>query len=425
MADPTLTDALAGLNTSPSETSWGVGSQTLAAVLPRMIDPVYGNVGTNLGISLGGLLLQGLLSRQAKVEAAQETLDRVKAANQLVRFTTPEARTQFIEQQPIENIAPLSTLAQALTLNTLQEQQAIDKAKQVKLAELAITSSPEYLKNLRETEMIKAETQNLINKSNTLKEAQLWLSPEEQSLPYNEQLVLSAQRKSGAMAYGVTERDKQNAKNKQERDLFKAQLKQDYPNLSPTQATELAQRHEATNLAYSILDELPNISSWADLTATKSFSMFDQYALKSRLQNLGSKILLSRSGKAATDAERTILQQMSQGDFTAGPAQLANILKRFANDESQGAMDELTALKSSPTQLFNAFKMKLQSNQPVELGLNVLSPQPGNSLVAPKSNNQTDIDKLQEALKQPNVQANSVLKQKIEAKIQELKAAGK
>jgi hypothetical protein len=129
MADEALQAALGGFNVTPAETYWGVGAGALGKSLPLLIDPVYGDRGTNIGIALGGALLQGLLGYQARKEAAQQTLEINTLGNTMQELSTPQARTEFIKNvsDPLYQ-TKLSTLATALNAQNLDTQNAIKRA---------------------------------------------------------------------------------------------------------------------------------------------------------------------------------------------------------------------------------------------------------------------------------------------------------
>jgi hypothetical protein len=127
MADEILS-ALQGMQQSPSETYWGIGQQALGQSLPQLIDPVYGNRGTNIGIALGGALIQGLLGYQARQEAAERNLQASQLANALIQLETPEARTSFIGEAPTEFQGGLGTLATALTAQKIQREAKVAEA---------------------------------------------------------------------------------------------------------------------------------------------------------------------------------------------------------------------------------------------------------------------------------------------------------
>lgn len=144
MAD-TLSESLMGLNVPASENAWGIGASTLGAIAPKLINP-YGNVGTNLGVGLGSVLLTALLGYQARQTAAEESLTTNKIANQLMSLRTPEERVAAIETAQTD-LSPRLT-SRLLNLNTALASQeranAIDiaKAKGLEEAKLQVAMSP-------------------------------------------------------------------------------------------------------------------------------------------------------------------------------------------------------------------------------------------------------------------------------------------
>jgi hypothetical protein len=120
----TLEEALAGLNYTGADTGYGIAAQTLNQMTPQLINP-YGSTGQAVGIGLGSILLQSLLGYQARQQASQDTLELNSLANQLMKQTTPEARTEFIGgvSDPMYQ-GRLSTLSTAL-----MQQEATRKAK--------------------------------------------------------------------------------------------------------------------------------------------------------------------------------------------------------------------------------------------------------------------------------------------------------
>jgi len=139
----TLEEALYGLNFTPAENPYGIAATSLGQITPKLINP-YGSTGQAIGISLGSILLQSLLGYQARSQAAQETLQLNTLANQMQELTTPQARTDFITgvEDPMYQ-SRLSTLATALGAQERKNLLDVEKAKQLKLAELEAAVSPE------------------------------------------------------------------------------------------------------------------------------------------------------------------------------------------------------------------------------------------------------------------------------------------
>jgi len=96
MAGEDLYSALQDLNVPATDTGYGIGAVTLARSLPNLINP-YGNVGTNIGIALGGALMTSLLGYQARKQATEQSLLANTLGAQMLRMKTPEERLALIK----------------------------------------------------------------------------------------------------------------------------------------------------------------------------------------------------------------------------------------------------------------------------------------------------------------------------------------
>jgi hypothetical protein len=97
MATDDLLAALQGLKYAPIESPYGIAGASIAQSLPQMITPTM-STGKALGLSLGSVLLSGLLGYQARRDAAAANLESAKLGLQLQSAMTPEARLGIIEQ---------------------------------------------------------------------------------------------------------------------------------------------------------------------------------------------------------------------------------------------------------------------------------------------------------------------------------------
>lgn len=122
MADETN---YAGFQFSPAQTGWGIGAQAVGQALPSLINP-YGNVGTNLGITLGGALLQGLLAYQARSEATDQSIMANRIATQMLAQPDPTARLGLVEA--LDDTAVQRRLL-GLNERMLEQQIALNKEK--------------------------------------------------------------------------------------------------------------------------------------------------------------------------------------------------------------------------------------------------------------------------------------------------------
>jgi hypothetical protein len=97
MAAEDLLAALQGLKYAPVESPYGVAGTALSQAMPQLITPTM-STGKALGLSLGSVLLSGLLGYQARRDAAAANLESAKLGLQLQSAMTPEARLGIIEQ---------------------------------------------------------------------------------------------------------------------------------------------------------------------------------------------------------------------------------------------------------------------------------------------------------------------------------------
>lgn len=137
MAGEDILAALQGVQSSPIENYYGMGSAVLGATSPKLINP-YGSVGSNLAIALGSVLGQGLLTNFAQEEAAKRSLADAKLAISL-QGLKPEERISSIETADIGGLRQqrLLSLANALKAREYNAQQEADAKRQEQFANLA------------------------------------------------------------------------------------------------------------------------------------------------------------------------------------------------------------------------------------------------------------------------------------------------
>lgn len=136
MAGEEILAALQGVQSSPLENYYGMGSTVLGASTPKMINP-YGSVGSNLAIALGSVLGQTLLTNFAQEEAAKRSLADAKLAVSLQGLGAAERLGQ-IENADIGGLRQqrLITLSNALNSQELANRQ--QKAQQEELARVGV-----------------------------------------------------------------------------------------------------------------------------------------------------------------------------------------------------------------------------------------------------------------------------------------------
>lgn len=323
----TLEEALQGLNYTGADTGYGIAAQSLGQVTPKLINP-YASTSEAVGISLGSVLLQSLLGYQARQQAAKDTLELNTLANQMNRLTTPEARTEFIGgvSDPM-NQARLSTLSTALTAQDTARK--IDQAN--KLADL--TTSAEFQLGPLGTKVFERDIAKEI-------------------------------ARQSAITGGFQSRQELADQLMKERNVQRKLLglqDVDVPNTILQRAIE---KNASSDLALDVASTIDNYKSIPEFAAAKNISAFGDDQLKSRLRNLATIVLQSRSGLAATDRERENLNKILTGDFTAvSPDTVSGILKRFARDEKTIAADTVAAATQRPEAFVGELRSALQEGR--------------------------------------------------------------
>jgi hypothetical protein len=308
----TLEEALYGLNFSPAQTGYGIGQQALAQATPQLINP-YGSTGQAIGISLGSILLQSLLGYQARSQAAQDTLQANTLANQMMSLSTPQARTDFIGglEDPMQQ-SRLSTLATALTA-----QEAARKAKAADTL-LGLETAADFELGPKGTEL------------------------------FNRKL-LEEGRRQGAITAGFKERQDYYDQLMEDRRRRNKELGLEDVDIPAPIWTKAVEKNASSDLALDVAEAIDQYTSIPEFVASKGLSAFGDDQLKSRLRNLTTIVVQSRSGLAATDKERNNLNKILTGDFTAvDPKVVSGILKRFAQDERTIAADTVAAASQRP-----------------------------------------------------------------------------
>lgn len=312
MADG-LAEALLGLNVPASQSPYAVGQQAIAQVTPNLITP-YTSTGKAIGLSLGSVLLQSLLAYQARSSALQDTLQANSLANQMLKMQTPEERTAFIGQQDVSPVigSRLSTLATALTAQ--EQARKVEQAN--KLADL--TTAGEFQLGELGTKL------------------------------YERDIAKEIARQS-AITGGFKTRQELEDELLRGRALQRKQLGLEDVNVPNAVFTRALEKNASADLAIDVASTIDQYKSIPEFAAAKSISAFGDDQLKSRLRNLATVVLQSRSGLAATDKERENLNKILTGDFTAvAPETVSGLLKRFAKDEKEVAAGTVAAGTQRP-----------------------------------------------------------------------------
>jgi hypothetical protein len=328
----TLEQALLGLNTRGIDTGYGIATQAIGQMTPQLINP-YGSTGQAIGIGLGSILLQSLLGYQARQQAVSETLEANTLASKMMAMAGPEARTEFIGGigDPMQQ-ARLSTLSTALTT---QEQ-----ARKIKAADklLELETAADFELGPKGTELFERRAQG-----EALRQAAITGAFQQRQEVQDELL--------------------------RGRALERKQLQREDVNIPAGILSRAIERNASSDLALDVAQSIDTYESIPEFAAAKSISAFGDDQLKSRLRNLATIVLQSRSGLAATDRERDNLNKILTGDFTAvSPGVVSGLLKRFALDEKTIAADTVAAGTQRPEAFVGELRQALQEGRKTQFG---------------------------------------------------------
>lgn len=403
MADEILS-ALQGMQQSPSETYWGIGQQALGQSLPKLIDPVYGDRGTNIGIALGGALVQGLLGYQARQEAAERNLQASQLANALIQLKTPEQRTSFISEAPTEFQSGLGTLATALT--TAKVKQQLDAQKRIQ----EMTALGDF-----------------------------YQTPQGQ-------VALEAERElSRARASGVNERtefiqnqmnqrlDKAN-ENREAMKILGAQLESQLQKgvLSPTEVNDISLATKAATDLRDMVTELQGLS----LREIKQVQMTGisppgHPGLAARLEELAQQYRKDQFGATLTGLERNAADTIFGDKLVASKDDVLSAFNSLSTKLYDKAESRLKTKAADIPTIYGAIqkakqgeRFTLPAPQAMRLEGQTIPSQPTTPQAAPTPaapSNQSLIAQYEASLQKPNVQQNPQLKAKIEQRLKELR----
>jgi hypothetical protein len=160
-----------------------------------------------------------------------------------------------------------------------------------------------------------------------------------------------------AITSGFTERQSLQDALMRNRLIERKQLGLEDVNVPSAVLNKAIERNAASDMAFDVASTIDQYKSLPEFVAAKNISAFGDEQLKSRLRNLATVVLQSRSGLAATDKERANLDKILTGDFTAvSPETVSGLLKRFAKDEKDLAATSIAAGTQRPEDLINEIR---------------------------------------------------------------------
>ena len=415
-----LTLGLSGLQFSGVDNPFGLGATTLAASLPKLINPT-GNVGTNLGVALGGTLLTALMGYQAQKTAADLTSRATQVGMDILAAPNVEQRKAIADAADQGFYGP-EVKSKALTLvNALAgQEQATKLAGELeytkKLKELEALTSPageEYV-GLQTNKMIEgidrrnegaqslerlraAGRQSLALLKSDIRANEGWLSNDQklalkkaENALDNEELDTGTDatlKRQQMLANFMAEIDKAKATYKQDNDLkkiaFKSELAKAGVTIPDGQVEELSTAQDLTRRAYELAKEIKNKTLSAQLLGER-FSAADDNSLMEKLAFLKSDFGKMQSGLVISKQEWQRLSQIVGGDWTAGMESKVDNLINFGDTIALATMNRLNTYGKTQTDIYNRLSQGYQSKS-IPLLPATMTPKPKPEIPDPAS----------------------------------------
>jgi hypothetical protein len=409
----TLTSGLSGLQFSGLDNPYGLGATTLAASLPKLINPV-GNVGTNLGIALGGTLLTALMGYQAQKTAADLTSRATQVGMDIFAAPNMEQR-KAIADAADEGFYGPEVKSKALNLvNALAGQEQATKlageleyTKQLK--QLEAQTSPageEYMgmqtdrllagiqgrgEQSRMTEAVKQKykQENMMLQSDIKKDLIVLSNDEKLEYEKAKRLARTEAIKTGVdpdvLEFEVNKNfadiiDSRKQSRKQSDDLQKIEFKSRLDSFSKANslsAPETRELDENTDVArdlYSIADYIQQNKDYTELQLGRRYSASDDESLKERLIMATGKIRKSMTGLAASKAEIKQWDDVVNGDYTGGVESIVDNLRMVGDRLNEKSLTIIGNKNKSPQDLYGVIANMYQTKKPFELASSVAKP---------------------------------------------------
>lgn len=146
------------------------------------------------------------------------------------------------------------------------------------------------------------------------------------------------------------------------RETYRRQLELEHPKVPAALVTQSAKRITIADTALQIADEIDKFANWTTYKVGTAFSAADEALLRSRIMKLTAEERLALSGTATNKDERIAIDEMINGDLTAGPDTKAALLRRFAMDSKRMAVSNIKGASQSPSAFIKSVEDSLANN---------------------------------------------------------------
>lgn len=155
-------------------------------------------------------------------------------------------------------------------------------------------------------------------------------------------------------------------------DANRRQIELENPKLPAALATQSAKRITAADMALEIAEDIDKFNNWTTYRIGTALTATDEALLRSRLKKLTAEERLALSGTATNATERQDINEMLNGDFSAGPESKAALLRRFALDSKKIAVSNVKGgsqnvgnfIKAVEDSIASGGKTQFMTNEP-------------------------------------------------------------
>lgn len=383
MAGEDLYSALQDLNVPATDTGYGIGAVTLARSLPNLINP-SGNVGTNIGVALGGALMTSLLGYQARKQATEQSLLANTLGAQMLRMKTPEERLALIKGVDDSFVQPrllglqsaLQGREQAIRLGALeagQRQEALygalgseaGKAYIAGQADLYGQKQAATADQRRQTMLMKQDLDKELKTLGTDEKLRFESERDKQEMDLidaGEDPTIARQRSIALMRGKI--QDQLNAKESERRaaqDEFKARVKQ--AGLGAKESQEVNDVTAISNQIFDLANEVENMTP-AEFKAKKNLDAIGG-SIKSRAATIQSDVTRARAGLSQTKTEVESLLAILGNDYTTGPETYARNLRGLATSMLNKAKIITANASRTPEEINADLDLMIKNQKPL------------------------------------------------------------
>lgn len=182
----------------------------------------------------------------------------------------------------------------------------------------------------------------------------------------NEAAILAREESTKRLQANQTEEVKK-------RKQYEQQIQLENPKIPLALVTQNAKRVTAADMALGIADDLEKFANWTTYRIGTAFTAADEQLLRSRILKLTAEERLALSGTATNESERKDINQMLNGDFTAGPESKAALLRRFALDSKRIAVSNMKAGSQNVGSFVKAVEDSIANNTTTNFAVKDLS----------------------------------------------------